>query len=67
VKVEKPITGCTQSTVELSIKSFFVVSASEPKLPLQIEDASRPVVEHSEGDSANQLATVNLDTRLDNR
>lgn len=65
VKVDKPIQSCTQSNVELSIKQFFVVSASEPQLPLQIEDASRPVVE--EGDATNKLATVNLDTRLDNR
>ncbi|KAI6190472.1 Aspartyl-tRNA synthetase [Aphelenchoides bicaudatus] len=72
VKVQKPITSCTQSSIELSIKSFFVVSSSEPKLPLQIEDASRPVVEQDEGDvetqlAATSLATVKLDTRLNNR
>ncbi|KAI6225229.1 Aspartate--tRNA ligase, cytoplasmic [Aphelenchoides fujianensis] len=60
-KVDQPITSCSQSTVELKIKQFFVVSAAEPRLPLQIEDATRP----ESGD--NELAVVKLDTRLDNR
>uniref|UniRef100_A0A915E5M4 Aspartate--tRNA ligase, cytoplasmic n=1 Tax=Ditylenchus dipsaci TaxID=166011 RepID=A0A915E5M4_9BILA len=59
--VEKEIVSCTQSDVELHIRQLFVVSAAEPRLPLQIEDASRPI------DASGELATVNLDTRLDNR
>lgn len=67
VKVQKPISSCSQSDIELSIKQFFVVSASEPRLPLQIEDAARPVIDQAEGDANALTITVNLDTRLDNR
>ncbi|KAF7495681.1 Aspartate--tRNA ligase [Sarcoptes scabiei] len=56
------IESCTQQNVECEIKQIFVVSSSEPVLPLQIEDASRPDHEVTEG-----LAKVNQDTRLDNR
>lgn len=63
VTVNKPITSCSQSDIELSIKKFFIVSASEPKLPLQIEDATRS---DEQAEAAN-LPAVNLDTRLDNR
>lgn len=54
------ITSCSQQDVELHLDQVWVVSASEPRLPLLIDDASRP---EGEGD----LATVNQDTRLDNR
>lgn len=60
-KVAQPIVSCSQQNVELKIKQFWVVSAAEPRLPLQIEDASRPETDDSD------LATVKLDTRLDNR
>ena len=43
------------------IQKLFIVSKSEPKLPLQLDDASRP------DDPGNELAVVKLDTRLDNR
>uniref|UniRef100_A0A0N4ZA74 Aspartate--tRNA ligase, cytoplasmic n=1 Tax=Parastrongyloides trichosuri TaxID=131310 RepID=A0A0N4ZA74_PARTI len=59
--VPQEIQSCTQKDVELSIKQFFVVSTAEPRLPLQIEDAAR------KQDDSNELSTVNLDTRLDNR
>lgn len=57
----QPVTSCSQQAVELKMKQFWVVSAAEPRLPLQIEDASRAVDDNSE------LATVDLDTRLNNR
>lgn len=60
---DKPITSTiiTQKDVELVIQKLFIVSKSEPKLPLQLDDASRP------DDPGNELAVVKLDTRLDNR
>jgi aspartyl-tRNA synthetase len=67
VKVEKPVTACSQSDVELSINQFFVVSRAEPQLPIQIEDASRRAPEKDYSDDASKLSTVDLDTRLDNR
>ncbi|KAI1717612.1 tRNA synthetases class II (D, K and n) domain-containing protein [Ditylenchus destructor] len=58
---DQRVQGCTQSDVELQIQQVWIVSASEERLPLQIEDASRP-----ESDNTG-LSVVNLDTKLDNR
>jgi aspartyl-tRNA synthetase len=61
-KTPSPVSSCSQSDVEIRIQKLFIVSAAEPRLPLQIEDASRPEQNQDEG-----LAVVKLDTRLDNR
>jgi len=58
--VAEKITSASQQDIEIHVDKIFVVSQAAPKLPLQIEDASRP-----ETDEA--LAHVNQDTRLDNR
>ncbi|CAD5225665.1 unnamed protein product [Bursaphelenchus okinawaensis] len=60
-KVDQPIESCSQRTVELKVNEFWVVSAAEPCLPIQIEDATRAE------DPSNELPTVALDSRLDNR
>jgi len=44
-KVPKAIESCTQSDVELDCQEFWVVSAADPRLPLQIDDASRRVTD----------------------
>jgi len=62
-KVEEKIESCTQQDVELHVKEVWVVSASDPQLPLQIEDAGRRLTAEEEGN----FARVNQDTRLDNR
>jgi nondiscriminating aspartyl-tRNA synthetase len=62
-KVEEKIESCSQQDVELHVQQVWVVSASDPQLPLQIEDAGRRVTEDEEGN----FATVKQDTRLDNR
>jgi aspartyl-tRNA synthetase len=41
--VSQPIESCSQSHLELHVRQVWVVSASLPKLPLQIEDAMRPI------------------------
>lgn len=65
-KVGSKIESCSQQEVELHVNEFWIVSASEPQLPLQIEDAARRVTnEDSSADGPN--ITVNQDTRLDNR
>ncbi|XP_062904707.1 aspartate--tRNA ligase, cytoplasmic [Mobula hypostoma] len=61
-KVDQKIESCSQRDVELHIVKIFVVSAAEPRLPLQLDDAIRPEAGDEEG-----RATVNQDTRLDNR
>lgn len=60
------IEACTQHDIELSVEQLFIVSSSEPRLPLQIEDACRPETEEA-GDSEGLNIRVNQDTRLDNR
>jgi len=62
-KVEEKIESCSQQEVELHVRQVWVVSASDPQLPLQIEDAGRKITEEEEGN----FARVNQDTRLDNR
>ncbi|XP_015608905.1 aspartate--tRNA ligase, cytoplasmic [Cephus cinctus] len=62
--VPKKIESCSQKDIELHVEQIFVVSAAKSQLPLQIEDASRPVTESDEN-SLN--IRVNQDTRLDNR
>uniref|UniRef100_A0AAY4EC74 Aspartate--tRNA ligase, cytoplasmic n=1 Tax=Denticeps clupeoides TaxID=299321 RepID=A0AAY4EC74_9TELE len=61
--VEQKIESCSQQDVELHIERIFVISQAEPRLPLQLEDAVRP---EGEGDEEAR-ATVNQDTKLDNR
>ncbi len=64
-KAPSPIEACTQSTVELFCKEFWVVSMADPRLPLQIDDAARRVIDEADEDNLN--IRVNQDTRLDNR
>ena len=64
-KVPQKIDGCTQKDVELHVKQIWVISASEPQLPLQIEDATRRVTDEQDDDGLN--IKVNQDTRLDHR
>jgi len=54
------IEGCSQQDVEIHVDQVFVISAAEPRLPLLIDDATRRADD-------DELATVNQDTRLDNR
>ncbi|KAM6080417.1 aspartate--tRNA ligase, cytoplasmic [Theristicus caerulescens] len=62
-KAHQKIGGCTQQDVELHVQRIYVISLAEPRLPLQLDDAVRPEVEGEE----DGRATVNQDTRLDNR
>ena len=64
--VPSPVESCSVKHQELEVQLLFVVSASEPRLPLQIEDAARSEVEQGK-DSDNLAIRVNQDTRLDNR
>ena len=67
--VVNKIESCSQQDVEIHVQKAFVISQSEARLPLQIEDASRPdseTVEES-NDAEGLNIKVNQDTRLDNR
>jgi len=63
VRATEKIESCSQQNIELHVHQVWVVSTSDPQLPLQIEDAARKVTEEDEG----TFARVNQDTRLDNR
>ncbi|KZC05753.1 PREDICTED: aspartate--tRNA ligase, cytoplasmic [Dufourea novaeangliae] len=63
-RVPSKIESCTQKDVEVHVEKIFVISAAKPQLPLQIEDASRPM---AEADDNTLNIKVNQDTRLDNR
>ncbi len=67
--VPSRIESCSQQEVEIHVEKTFVISSSEARLPLQIEDASRPEVETVESvtESEGLNIRVNQDTRLDNR
>ena len=43
--VPQKIEGATQHDVEVHVSQLWVVSSAEPRLPLQIEDASRPMAD----------------------
>jgi len=62
--VPSKIESCSQKDVEVHLKEIFVVSAAKSQLPLQIEDAARPI---GEVDEMTLNVRVNQDTRLDNR
>jgi aspartyl/asparaginyl-tRNA synthetase len=62
-KAPNKVESCTQSDVELEVTQIFVISASEARLPLLLEDAMRPEVEGEEA----SLAVAKQDTKLDNR
>jgi len=62
--VPSKIESCSQQDIEVHLQEVFVVSAAKPQLPLQIEDAARPV---GETDETALNIRVNQDTRLDNR
>ncbi|KAG1705484.1 Aspartate--tRNA ligase, cytoplasmic [Nymphon striatum] len=62
--VNQKIESCSQKDVEIHVSQLFVVSAAAPRLPLQIDDASRAI---QEDDTEGLNIKVNQDTRLDNR
>ena len=65
VKPDSPVTGCSQSDVELNVRTIHLVSAADPNLPFLMEDACRSDTLLNEEGS--QYVRVGQDTRLDNR
>lgn len=76
-EVEGGIKSCTQSEIEIDVREFYVVHKSEPRLPFNIEDASRRIenqeeeskaqVEEEKDGSKKKVIIVDQDTRLNNR
>ena len=68
----EPVKSTTVSHLELHVQRFFVIARSEPQLPLQVEDAERPIPAEGEkeekedgGEGARPIVTLN--TRLEHR
>lgn len=74
VKVKDPIISASVSDIEITVEKVYVVSASIPELPFQLEDASTPEPAHigsglavpKEDETANR-STVGQEIRLNNR
>jgi aspartyl/asparaginyl-tRNA synthetase len=66
-KAPEPIKSATISELEIHIQKLYVIDASEPTLPLQLEDASQPEVEDGAEGADHGRAGVSLKTKLDNR
>ncbi|KAF2105114.1 aspartyl-tRNA synthetase [Rhizodiscina lignyota] len=67
---KEPVKSATISNREIHILKIWVVAKAEPQLPIQIDDAERPLPaegseEGASGDDGRPL--VGLNTRLDNR
>eukprot|EP00741_Cyanophora_paradoxa_P005242 tig00000865_g5082.t1 len=60
------IASCSKQEVEVQVRKLYAVSKSQPVLPFQLEDASRPE-DMPDADPNNPFVRVNQDTRLDNR
>ena len=70
--VPSPVTSTTQSDIELRVLKIYVVSASVPELPFQLEDASKPEPTHAGCglavvDEVDKTIRVGQDLRLNNR
>jgi len=66
--VEATVTGCSQSAVEIQIAEVVVISASEPKLPFEIDEAARSEAEIvASQDSERPFARLGQDLRLNSR
>ena len=59
------VESCTQQDVELVAQSIYCVSRSEPRLPFEIDDASRPETDFDKEDTT--YVRVGQDTRLNHR
>lgn len=73
-KAPQPITSATQSDIEIFVHKIYVVSASIPELPFQLEDASQPEPTHAgcglpftEKKEKDDVIRVGQDLRLNNR
>ncbi|KAK8185086.1 aspartyl-tRNA synthetase-like protein [Phyllosticta capitalensis] len=68
--VKEPIKSATIKNLEIHIQKLFIISKAIPQLPLQVEDAERPLPEEGaaeEPQKDDERPRVALATRLDNR
>ncbi|KAK5117451.1 hypothetical protein LTR85_008836 [Meristemomyces frigidus] len=69
-KPKDPVKSCTIENLEVHIKKLFIVSKADSQLPLQVEDAERPLPlegQEAQTDEEGGRPVVGLSTRLNNR
>lgn len=68
-KTPEPVKSATISHLEIHVKKLYIVAKAESQLPMQVEDAERPIpVEgEEEAQDASGKPNVTLNTRLNNR
>lgn len=69
-KPKDPVKSCTIENLEVHIKKIFIISRADSQLPLQVEDAERPLpLEGQEAQTEEEggRPIVGLSTRLNNR
>lgn len=68
---KEPVKSATISNREIHITKIWVIAKAEPQLPIQIDDAERPLpaegLGNEQGTSEDGRPLVGLNTRLDNR
>ena len=66
---KEPVKSCTIQHLEIHIKKIFIVSKAIPQLPMQVEDAERPLPLEGQEAQAEEggRPNVGLDTRLNNQ
>ena len=68
-KPKDPVKSCTIQHLEVHIKKLFIISKADSMLPMQVEDAERPIPVEGEEEQAGEEGRplVTLNTRLNNR
>lgn len=67
-KTPEPVKSATISNLEVHVKKLYIVAKADNQLPMQVEDAERPIpVEGAEETTEEGRPIVTLNTRLNNR
>lgn len=67
-KTPEPVKSATISHLEIHVKKLYIVAKADSQLPMQVEDAERPIpVDGDEEQDAAGRPNVTLNTRLNNR
>lgn len=68
-KTPEPVKSATISHLEVHVKKLYIVAKAESQLPMQVEDAERPIPVEGEAEDQEETGrpNVTLNTRLNNR
>jgi len=68
-KTPEPVKSATISHLEIHVKKLYIVAKADTQLPMQVEDAERPIPLEGETEAEDESGrpNVTLNTRLNNR